>query len=280
MRRGARAGAAAGREPRGAPLGSGGVTVEDQETAALLARLPGTRRLDLEIARTEMVTPQIRRLRLVGGGLEALGAFPGQDLMVEVPAPGRARLRRRYSIRRLDPEVPAVDLDIVLHGDGPGVRWARAVQAGARVEAVGPRGKIGVAPGARWHLFCGDETALAAISAMVESLDPGTSAVCVLEVGGAEDELAPRARGDVALHWLHRAGEPGTGDLLAAALRELALPASGGHAYVFGELRQVAAARAALVERGVDPSELDHKAYWRRGLPNAAHGEPERPRPA
>lgn len=256
------------------------MSAHSDQTAALLARHPGTRLFDLEVAAADLITANARRLRLTGAGLEALGAFPGQDLMVHVPAPGGGRSRRRYSIRRFEPGVPAVELDIVLHGEGPGVRWARDVRAGERVEALGPRGKIGVAPGADWHLFCGDETALASISCMVESLGPGARALCVLEAGAGEDERAPDAAGDVTLRWLRRAGEPGTGDLLATTLRALELPAGRGHAYVFGELRQVAAARAVLTERGIDPADIDHKAYWRRGRPNAANGEPERPRPA
>jgi NADPH-dependent ferric siderophore reductase len=254
---------------------------DGEETAALLERLPGTRRLDLDVLATDMLTPRTRRIRLTGAGLDALDAFPGQDLMVEVPAPGRANFRRRYTMRRLDPTQPSVDLDIVLHGQGPGVHWASALTVGDRVEAIGPRGKIGVAEGADWHLFCGDESAVPAVFCMVEALPDRTRAICLLEVSDASDELAsPDARARLELRWLHRNGDPGTGEALAATLVDLELPAGHGHAYVFGELRQVAAARSTLLERGLDPSDVDHKAYWRRGLPNAAHGEPERPKSA
>lgn len=254
---------------------------DGEETSALLGRLPGVRALDLELVAARLLTPGVRRLTFTGVGLDDLGAFAGQDLMVAVPAPEHAHFRRRYTIRRLEPEVSAVDLDIVLHGEGPGARWATAVRAGDRVEAIGPRGKIGLADGASWHLFSGDESALPAIFTMIEALPSGAAAIAVLEVGGAEEEQQlDGARCDATLRWLHRTGAPGTGTLLADQLAELSLPSGHGHAYVFGELRQVAAARAVLIERGVDRKDIDHKAYWRLGVANAAHGEPQRPEPS
>jgi hypothetical protein len=30
----------------------------------------------------------------------------------------------------------------------------------------------------------------------------------------------------------------------------------------------------ALTDRGLQPDQISGKAYWRRGLPNAEHGEP------
>lgn len=258
---------------------------DGEETSALLGRLPGTRRLDLELVSAEMLTARTRRLRFGAQGLETLEAFPGQDLMLDVPAPGRTRFRRRYTMRRLERDASAVVLEVLLHGEGPGSRWASTVSVGDHVEAVGPRGKIRVADDARHHLFCGDESAIPAVFTMVEALPAGASATCLLEVSGPEDELEPPStRCKLTLRWLRRSGAPGTDGVLERALGELPIPGDGdgddgrghGHAYLFGELHQVAAQRTALIERGVAPERIDHKAYWRLGVGNAANGEPER----
>jgi NADPH-dependent ferric siderophore reductase len=255
-----------------APAGGSGL-----ETSALLARLPGVQAFDLEVTKTEMLTPTMRRLELAADGLATLDALPGQDLMVAIPAGGQ-HFRRRYTIRRLERDRSAVVIDVVLHGDGPGARWAAGARPGDRAEAIGPRGKITLAPGVQWHLFAGDESAIPATFAMIEALDHGTTALAVLEVAAADEAQAPvDPRCDLTLEWRYRTGAPGTGTALAEALREVALPAGAGHAYLAGELRQVAAARAVLVERGMATTDVDHKAYWRLGAANAAHGEPERP---
>lgn len=251
---------------------------DGEETSALLRRLPGVRALDLELVSAEQRTPAMRRLRFGAEGLEDLDAFPGQDLMIAVPADGQAHFRRRYTIRKLDTAAAVVDLDVLLHGDGPGAAWARSVAPGSRVEAIGPRGKIGLAAGVTWHLFCGDESALPAIFTMVEALPESARADVVLEVGGSEERQEPDAvRAELRLTWVHRTGPPGTGAGLRDTLAGVDLVGDPAHAYVFGELRQVAACRSVLVERGFEADEIDHKAYWRLGVANAPHGEPQRP---
>lgn len=251
---------------------------DGEETPALLARLPGVRALDLEVLAAPMLTPTTRRVRLGGEGLADLDAEPGQDLMVAVPAEGRPHLRRRYTIRHLDRDHAAVDLDIVLHGHAPGTRWAAALRPGDRVEAIGPRGKIRLDDQARWHLFFGDESAVPAVFSMIEAIGPDVVAVALLEVGGPEEEQAPDdVRCDLDLRWIHRHGPPGTSRQMAEAAGEVRMPAGRGHCYVFGELHEVAAARAALVGRGIEPKQIAHKGYWRLGEANAAHGEPRRP---
>ncbi|HTX63334.1 MAG TPA: siderophore-interacting protein [Acidimicrobiales bacterium] len=257
------------------------MTPDGEETTALLRRLPGVRVFDLVLLDAGMRTPAMRRLRFGAEGLADLDAFAGQDLMIEVPAAGQAHFRRRYTIRSLDRDTPAVTLDVVLHGDGPGCAWAKSIRPGDRVEAIGPRGKIGLAPDADWHLFSGDEAALPAIFTMAEALPEGACAEILLEVTGAEEEQEPSgARSDLGVHWLHREGEAGAGTALQDAIAALPFPDGRGHAYAFGELRQVAGCRNALLARGLDASQIDHKAYWRRGTANAAHGEPQRPETA
>lgn len=254
---------------------------DGEEASALLRRLPGVAALTLTLSEATMVTPSTRRLRFRGDGLADLEVRPGQDLMVEVPDEGRRHFRRRYSVRRLDPETSEVTIDVVLHGDGPGARWAAAVAPGERVEAIGPRGKIFLAEGVEWHLFCVDEASLPAASAMIEALPPDAVVTALVEVDGDADHLAPEGGPPgLELRWLHRTRPAGEDPVTAEAVAALPLRAGRGHAYVFGELHRVAATRRVLLDRGMDAADVDHKAYWRLGVANASHGEPERPEPA
>jgi NADPH-dependent ferric siderophore reductase len=249
---------------------------------SLVARLPGTARYLLRVEAADALTPAMRRLRLGAPELAELDYQPGQDLMVAVPVPDQpgTTFRRRYTIRRLERDAAAVELYVVLHGDGPGVRWARTAAPGDEVEAIGPRGKITLDPAATTHLFCADESALAATAALMEAVPRGRRAVVLAEVDGAGDRPAfdPSGAGELDLHWFHRDGTaPGTSSLLVDALDRLAPAPAGVHAYVAGELAQVAAARRTLTAHGYEPGQLSVKPYWRRGVANAAHGEPENP---
>ncbi len=267
--------------PPAGPAGTGPVDPRGGtlETSTLLRRLPGVERWELELVARELLTPSMVRLWLSGQGLATLRHRPGQDLMFAVPAGVGGHFRRRYTIRRLDRAAGAVAVDVFLHGDaeGPGAAWASAASTGDRVEALGPRGKVVVDEVAEWHLFAGDDAALPAVFTMVESLPAGATALVILEVGGHDDEQDLSLPGGAGqrLDWLHRHDRrPGEGAALAEAVAALPLPPGRGHAYLAGELAAVASMRTALAERGLQPPQISAKAYWRRGVANAAHGEP------
>jgi NADPH-dependent ferric siderophore reductase len=250
------------------------------DASALIARLGDVAQWELEVTATFDVTPTMRRIRCTAPGLADVSYLPGQDLMLSVPTPDGARFRRRYTIRSFDPAAPSVDLDVVLHGDGPAATWAASVQPGGRIEAIGPRGKVTVDPDADWHLFAGDDSALPASLAMAESLPPSGRALVILEVDGVDDEQPARSADgrDLVVQWVHRAGaDPASAANLVGALQAIALPDGWGHAYLAGELGVVAEMRKTLLERGLEAEQISAKPYWRTGRANAAHGEPERP---
>ena len=241
--------------------------------------MPGTTRMELTVTESAPVTPNMQRLVLTAPELADFGYQPGQDMMLLVARDDGRPVRRRYTIRALDRERRLLTMDIVRHGSGPGEEWVRSATPGATIEGIGPRGKVFPDPAASWHLFVGDESSLAAVFAMAESLPPEVSAAVILEVPEAADEQPLKPQASVQVSWLHRdgrpAGEPGA---LAEALRAVPIPAGQPHAYLIGEARVVSALREVLGERGFDPAQVSPKAYWGRGKANAGHGEPPRDR--
>lgn len=241
---------------------------------ASLAQRVGAIALEVEVTEVSNPTPSVRRIRVSAPGLGEMQPQPGQDVMLAVA--GTAR--RRYSVRAYDPDVPYLDLDFVLHGDGPAARWAAAAEAGARIEVIGPRGKVLLDPDADWHLFAGDDTFVPATFSMVRAVPPGTPALVVLEVDGEADHQDLETEAAlIGPHWLHRDGaEEGRPELLVSALEGLRLPPGRGHAYLAAELRVVSAMRSVLLAKGLAPEDISPKPYWRKGVANQDHGEPQR----
>ncbi|MFI5046240.1 MAG: siderophore-interacting protein [Acidimicrobiia bacterium] len=241
--------------------------------------LPPPAALELEVVRREAVTPRMTRVRLTGPDLGEFRFVAGQDLMLAIPTADGSTINRRYTIRSHDAAARAVDVDVVVHGDGPGARWVVRAAPGERIAAFGPRGKIVPAATAAWHLFIGDESGLPAIAAMLEALPTTATAIAVVEVADAREEQPVDAVADATISWVHRGGvEPGLPDLLVGAVGATVLPDGPGHAYLAAEMGVVAALRAELASRGLSPDAMSPKAYWRRGTANAAHGEPMRER--
>jgi len=251
----------------------------DVTTEAFLARAPEVSLLNLRVDAIADSGTATRALTLAGEDLAGFGYRPGQDIMVLADTSGGRIIRRRYTIRRHDPVARTLDLHIVTDTDGPGAAWALALKVGDPVEAIGPRGKITLAPDATSHLFIGDDVAVPAFAAMVEALPPGSRASVVAEVAAYADKITLEGadRVQVKVVWMFREGPgrpPGAPDGLVAAARTTPLPEGDGHAYVFGEARVVAAVADVLRERGLPPERISAKAYWGLGRANASHGEP------
>jgi NADPH-dependent ferric siderophore reductase len=234
----------------------------------------------LEVTEAGPLTPSLHRVVLTAPGIEGLRYAAGQDLMLRVPLVGDRVVNRRYTIRQFDPIGRAVTIDVSLHGAGPGTDWIRSAGIGDRIDAIGPRGKITVHPDVDWHLFVVDETGLPGALAMIEVLPPGSTAIAILEVDSPADELLPGSQAPLRrdTRWLHREGQSAPGDPspLLEAVGAVPLPTGLGHAYVAAEAGVVRAVNRALAGRGLGPDQVSAKAYWRRGLPNAEHGEPTR----
>jgi NADPH-dependent ferric siderophore reductase len=236
--------------------------------------MPEPRTLPLVVAYVEDVTPHMRRIQLTGPSLEAFEYFPGQDLALGIVRDDGSIVRRRYTIRRFDPGRRLLDLEFVMHGDGPGIRWAQAARPGLSVEAIGPRGKIGLVLGAYWHLFAGDATALPGAFAMMEALPAGVRASAYLQVSDHGERQPVSGDTNKTVTWRYESADEATNGLVAT-VSAFGISPDGGHAYLAGEVALVSALKAALLAGGWTTDQVSAKAYWNRGRANAGHGEPE-----
>ncbi|WP_043441565.1 siderophore-interacting protein [Arthrobacter sp. L77] len=146
---------------------------------------------------------------------------------------------RTYTVResRCGGPRPEIDVDFVLHLDahgrgGPAAEWAAAAQPGDRVCIIGPNaaaaqcrtagsyGGIEWSPGLAQHvLLAGDETAVPAISAILEALPADVGGQAFLEVPDEQDIRPIRSRSSVQVTWLARDGRT-HGEQLEAAVQD------------------------------------------------------------
>jgi NADPH-dependent ferric siderophore reductase len=229
----------------------------------------------LEVAAVAELTPRMRRVQLTGPDLGRFGYLPGQDMALTFRRGDTPPVRRRYTIRHYDPADRRLDLDFVLHGDGPGMRWAQTARPGDSIEVVGPRGKITLARDAAWHLFAGDATAVPGALAMMEALARDVPALAFLQVDGQEERQSVDGERGQQITWHYEMPAPNGDPGLTASLAAAPLPPGRGHAYLAGEVALVTALKATLLSRGWAAEDISAKAYWNRGRANAGHGEPE-----
>jgi NADPH-dependent ferric siderophore reductase len=238
------------------------------------------------------VTPSVRRVLLSGTPEAAAAAGPTISLLVPRvgdpaphwpavardgrivwPAGSHGVSLRSYTARRQEPGSGRVEIDFVLHGDGPAAAWAAAAGPGTPV-AVAGGGPLGERP-AGWLLLAGDETALPAITRILAEAAPDTRGVALVEVADADEEQPLVAPGGVEVRWLHRDGAPpGETPLLVDAVAALDRPAGDDvFAWVAAESAAVRSIRADLRGRwGLGRAQHHAIGYWRRGRSMAAAG--------
>ncbi|MFF7449115.1 MULTISPECIES: siderophore-interacting protein [unclassified Streptomyces] len=209
----------------------------------------------------------------------------------ELPDDVRA-VMRSYTLRALRRDAlgntTEIDIDFVLHGvepgastpAGPASRWASRAAAGDRVLLLGPAIadnraiRFRPAEGTDLVLIWGDETALPAASAIVESLPAGTRARVWLEVQHAADIQDLVTEADAEITWFVRdrcAGGPEGAEgspMALGAIRAAHLPpATRPYVWIAGESSRVKQLRRHFVgERGVDRRSVTFVGYWRQGL--------------
>lgn len=216
----------------------------------------------------------MRRVTVQTDAMIGVATRPAQDVELFLREDGGRRVKRRYTIRHARPEVGELDLDVLLHGHGPGATWGANAEPGDAVEFQGPRGKLELTA-ADWHVLAGDESALPAIAAACEALPPSERALAFIEVGDESDELPLPAPAQA--HWVHRrGGDIGTPTLLRAAIDAMPTPPGTGHAYLMGETRSMVALRAVLEARGVAHDAIFVKGYWNIGRPDRIEGRSPR----
>ena len=252
-------------------------TQPDASTISLAERL-GVLAMTATVQSVVALSPSLAAVTLNVPNI-AIGGVPGNDVMIAVPKPDGGLARRRFSVRSFDPEKDTVTFWVTTHHDGLASEWLRDAQPGSSTDLVGPRGKIQLEPLADWYLFVGDISALGAFYNLAEAIELPGKAIFIVEVPSAQDIVtAPFDEGlGVTGIFVERQGrEPNDPVGLLRGLAAFEFPEGEGHAYLFGEFKQINAVKLALLDRGLTTEQCSMKAFGRQGKANQDHGEPDK----
>ena len=235
------------------------------------------KRRRLDVLRVVDLTPRMRRITLGGpelAGFVSLGSDDHIKLMFAQNAAELAALQsptfnikgdgpqpamRDYTPRRFDLSLGELDIDFVLHGDGPASTWAEQAQVGQHLYTGGPRGSMIVPDIFDSYLLIGDETALPAIARRLEELPAGRRVLAVIEIADVAEQQALQSAAEVDVIWVLR----GQADLLDT-VRTLTLPSGALYTFVAMETKLSRQVRRVLLDtHKVDEAFLKAVGYWR-----------------
>ena len=235
------------------------------------------KRRRLEVLRVVDITPRMRRITLGGpelAGFVSLGSDDHIKLLFPQSAAEQAALEsptfnikgdgpqpamRDYTPRRYDLDIGELDIDFVLHGDGPASTWAEQVQVGQHLHIGGPRGSMIVPDIVDSYLLIGDETALPAIGRRLEELPAGRKVLAVIEIADAAEKQTLNSAADVEVIWVIRSQD----DLLKT-VQNLTLPDGTLYTFVATETKLSRQLRRVLLDtHHVNEDYLKAVGYWR-----------------
>lgn len=243
----------------------------------------------LTVAAVEDIGPRMRRILVGGADLEQdfpapafaapdhvkivvpderTGALPVPRIVDDRPqrVEGPDPILRDYTVRRVDRE--HLTLDFVLHEHGPAGRWAAAVQTGAPLGVLGPRGSHVYPSDYARCVLIADETALPAVGRWLDEPD-WDAEVTVLALAGSDDEYPLPARARTRVQWC----TVPSGERADAMLAVAAQVADDADAFLWaaGEADSLKPLRRALRAAGVERERVDIDGYWRRGVAGLDH---------
>jgi len=227
-----------------------------------------------------------RMVRVTVGGQALSGleiAEPAASVRLLLPSPGSTELVipewngnefllsdgsrpiiRTFTPRFLDRDALELTLDLVLHDGGVASEWVVSAKPGAPAAVSGPGRGYEIDPQAPEFLLAGDETALPAISQLLERIPADIPVRVLIEIAdrAAGMDLPDHPRSEVSWHELPGRGVPG--DALVAAV-EAAEIGEGCLIWCAGEAAAMHRIRTHLFkQRGLPRSVATVRGYWKR----------------
>lgn len=237
----------------------------------------------VEVSRIEVLSPAMRRITLTGAELEGFApAGPASYIKLIFPEPGqtepvrplpdgpRAVSMRTYTPLAVRPETLEVDVDFVLHGEGPASSWAAQASLGQVLFLMGPGPGYALDASAAQHLLIADDSALPAVETILAALPETARAQVLLEVIAAAEERPLHSAARLDVTWLPRGSDHRAAGLpTEKALRVLRTIAPDTRIYLACEAAAMRRIRKLLMdELGVDRSRIVGRGYWKLDVTN------------
>ena len=235
------------------------------------------------VVSNERITPRLTRLRISGPELATLKIDePAASVRLLVPAPGDDDLvvpswdgneflrpdGSRPIIRTLTPRGLADDtltLEIVLHEGGALSDWATSVEGGEHAAISGTGRGYTIDPDAAGFLLAGDESAIPAISQLLEWIGPEIDVDAIIEIADPEGRAPLPSHARATVSWVELPAGAPPGEALVEAVETLDVP-DGWRVWAAGEAAAMFRIRKHLFDTlGLERRHATVRGYWKHG---------------
>ena len=235
------------------------MTNEDRSDADRLERLTRLRReppplVPVAVVRRDEVSPRLLRLTFDGPGLTDLVVDePAASIRLLVPTAGTDELvvpewngnefllpdgsrpaLRTFTPLRVDNDAGRVEIEVVRHPGGAVSEWAESVEPGDPAAISGPGSGFTIPTGTTQLIVFADETALPAVSQLLDAAVGETRLVIHVEVVTSDAEIDLAVRLDDELTWHVTDADEVPGGRLVEVVRTITELDDGAHVWAAG----------------------------------------------
>ncbi len=240
---------------------------------------------EVTVVEVDERSPRLVRVTFEGAGLRELEVDePAASVRLLVPSPdtdelvipqwngnefllpGGARpALRTFTPLRHDRDRGRLDLEIVRHGDGAVSGWVERAGPGSPAAISGPGRGYEIDGDAERFVLLGDESALPAMSQLLETLPGGVDVEVHVEVVTADAQVAVPDHPNASISWHVSAPDAAPGDALVAVARELDGVEPSTRVWAAGEAASMQAIRRHLFDQvGMARAQATVRGYWKR----------------
>jgi NADPH-dependent ferric siderophore reductase len=224
---------------------------------AVIGSVLETQPLGRRLQRVVIHAPGLRHLRLPPSADTSLGVY-------FATSDDGAAIGRSYTAREHDPSRDRITVDVVLHGDAMGTRWATNASVGDRVELAHAKSWYQPPERANGFLLVADLAGLPAIAGLMERHTP-TGTTVIVEVLDDDDLHYLPTQSSIELITSVGTGNGVTDSALARLVAENLAIDERGYCWFAGEASEARAVRKFLrhdCRWAID--QMDTVGYWRR----------------
>ena len=237
----------------------------------------------LELVRKHRLGERMLRVTLSGPDLDGLViAEPAASVRLLLPSPGSTELVtptwngnefllpdatrpiiRTFTPRRFDPGIPELDLDMVIHEGGIASAWAASAEIGSSAAISGPGRGYTIDSAASEYLLGGDETAIPAVSQLLESIPHAIPIEVHIETAADSGVIPLPDHPSATINWHPADLQASPGTALIRAIKSANI-AESALVWCAGEAASMHQIRTHLFrERGLPRSQATVRGYWK-----------------
>ena len=239
----------------------------------------------VSVRRTEHLSPRLVRITFAGPDLDGLTVDePAASVRLLLPSlgnrtlvmpswngnefllpDGRRPAIRTFTPRHIDARNLELKIDIVVHGAGVASEWAQTAEPGASAAISGPGRGYGIDREVMSFILAGDETAIPAISQLLEALPVQSRVQVHIEIAHLDAQISLPDHPSTSVQWHHRTPGAAPASALFEALRDAEL-GPNDRLWVAGEAAAIQRIRRLLFEdRGLPRTQVSARGYWKDG---------------